>query len=302
MVETLRVSNWWRNPDRFKVLLQLPLMIVMNFTAMIPFALTWYVGMTNWLPQLTIDWWKADFIGPLNFIKVIPDQLFLNAIGRTLLFSAVCVPIEFLLGFLLAYVFMGDFFGKKFFVLVAIVPMMVVPAAGGYVFYLMFIASGPVNGLLNILGFASVPFLTTIKWAYVSIILADIWQWTPFIFLIMSAALLGLPQEPINAAYVLGASKWHTFRSVVLPMLKRPTMIALILRGVESFKLFDYPFMMTGGGPGYSTQTISMHLYEAGFRYLKYGPTAAQSLVILLVMGIVGFYVVKPLRAAQRGK
>jgi multiple sugar transport system permease protein len=296
----VRLSNWWRNPDKFKIILQIPLMVVMNFTAMIPFALTWYVGMTNWLPQLTIDWWKADFIGPINYIYVIPDKLFLNSIGRTLLFSAVCVPIEFLLGFLLAYVFMGDFFGKKFFVLVAIVPMMVVPAAGGYVFYLMFIKSGPINGLLNIFGIASIPFLTNTSWAYVAIILADIWQWTPFIFLIMSAALLGLPQEPINAAYVLGADKWLTFRTVVLPMLKRPTLIALTLRAVESFKLFDYPFMMTGGGPGYSTQTISMHLYEAGFRYLKYGPTAAQSIVILLVMAIVGVYAVKPIRAAQR--
>jgi multiple sugar transport system permease protein len=277
-------------------------MTVMNFTAMIPFALTWYVGMTNWAPQLTIDWWKADFIGPLNYIAVLPDELFLNAIGRTLLFSAVCVPVEFLLGFLLAYVFMGDFFGKKFFVLIAIVPMMVVPAAGGYTFYLMFIKLGPVNGLLNLLGIGSVPFLMVAKWAYVAIILADIWQWTPFIFLIMSAALLGLPQDPINAAYVLGATKWHTFRTVVLPMLRRPTMIALILRAVESFKLFDYPFMMTGGGPGYTTQTISMFLYESGFRYLRYGPTAAQSIVILLTMAIVGYYAVKPLRAAQRGE
>jgi len=298
----LRLNSLWRDPAKFKYLLQLPLMTVMNFTAMIPFALTWYVGMTNWAPQLTSNWWEADFLGPLNYIRVIPDDLFLNAIGRTLLFSAICVPVEFLLGFLLAYVFMGDFFGKKFFVLIAIVPMMVVPAAGGYTFYLMFIKLGPINGLLNILGFNSIPFLMVTKWAYVAIILADIWQWTPFIFLIMGAALLGLPQEPINAAYVLGASRWHTFRTVVLPMLRRPTMIALILRTVESFKLFDYPFMMTGGGPGYTTQTISMHLYEAGFRYLKYGPTAAQSIVILLTMAIVGFYAVKPLRAAQRGE
>ena len=296
------LKSLWRDPAKFKNLLQIPLMTVMNFTAMIPFALTWYVGMTNWAPQLTIDWWKADFIGPLNYIRVLPDELFLNAIGRTLLFSAVCVPIEFLLGFLLAYVFMGDFFGKKFFVLIAIVPMMVVPAAGGYTFYLMFIKLGPVNGLLNLLGFSSIPFLMVAKWAYVAIILADIWQWTPFIFLIMSAALLGLPQDPINAAYVLGASKWHTFRTVVLPMLRRPAMIALILRAVESFKLFDYPFMMTGGGPGYSTQTISMNLYEAGFRYLRYSRTAAQSIVILLTMAIVGYYAVKPLRAAQRGE
>jgi multiple sugar transport system permease protein len=294
--------RWFRDPKKFKILLQIPLQIVMNFTAMIPFVLTWYVGMTNWLPQLTIDWWKADFIGPYNFVRVVNDSLFLNAIGRTLFISAVCVPTEFLLGFLLAYVFMGSFFGKRFFALVAVVPMMVVPAAGGYIFYLMFIETGPINGLLNMIGISSIRFLINPSWAFVTIILADIWQWTPFIFLIMSAALLGLPQEPVNAAYILGATKWYTFRRVVLPMLKRPIMIALILRAIESLKIFDYPYMITGGGPGYATQTISMHLYEAGFKYLKYGPTAAQSVLVLITLIIVGWYAVKPLRAAQRGE
>jgi multiple sugar transport system permease protein len=84
--------------------------------------------------------------------------------------------------------------------------------------------------------------------------------------------------------------------------LKRPIMIALILRAIESLKIFDYPYMITGGGPGYATQTISMHLYEAGFKYLKYGPTAAQSVLILITLIIVGWYAVKPLRVAQRGE
>ena len=293
--------SWLQDPKKFKILLTLPLQIVMNFTAMIPFALTWYVGMTNWLPQLTIDWWKADFIGPFNYIKVINDSLFQNAILRTIFLTATCVPIEFLLGFLIAYVFMANFFGKKFFTIAAVVPMMVVPAAGGYVFYLMFIESGPINGLLNLIGMNPIRFLINPTWAFVAIMMADIWQWTPFIFLIMSAALLGLPQEPINAAYVLGATKWYAFRRVVLPMLRRPMMIAIILRAIESVKIFDYPYMMTGGGPGYATQTLSMHLYEAGFKYLKYGPTAAQSILVLISLIIIGWYAVKPLRAAQKG-
>jgi len=298
------LASWLRDPQKFKTLLQIPVMILMNFTAMIPFALVWYVGMTNWIPQITIEWWRAEFVGPISFVKAVGDQLFLEAILRTIFIAAVCVPVEFLLGFLIAYVFAGNFFGKKFVTLAAVVPMMVVPAAGGYVFYLVFIESGPANGLLQILGIAKgpIPFLTDPTWALISIMLADIWQWTPFIFLIMSAALLSLPQDPINAAYVLGATKWYTFRKVALPMMKRPIMIALILRAVESIKIFDYPYMMTGGGPGYSTQTISMHLYEAGFKYLKYGFTATQSLLILITLIIVGWYAVKPLRVAQMGK
>ena len=273
----------------------------MNFTAIIPFALTWYVGMTNWVPQLTIDWWRADFIGPIAFVKVIQDQIFLQSVARTLFISAVCVPVECILGFALAYVLTGNFFGKRFFNLVAVIPLMVVPAAGGYVFYLMFVESGPINGILKTIGVTPIPFLSSPSWALATVMLADIWQWTPFIFLIMSAALLSLPQDPINAAYVLGASKWYTFRRVILPMLKRPMMIAIILRGIESLKLFDYPYMMTQGGPGYATQTITMNLYESGFKYLKYGFTATESLVIFITCIIVAWYAVKPLRAAQRG-
>jgi multiple sugar transport system permease protein len=298
----LGLGSWFRVPEKFKILLILPVQIVMNFTAIIPFALTWYVGMTNWVPQLTIDWWRADFIGPIAFVKVIQDQLFLESVARTLFISAVCVPVECLLGFALAYVLTGNFFGKRFFNLIAVVPLMVVPAAGGYVFYLMFIESGPLNGILKMIGVTPIPFLSNPSWALVSVMLADIWQWTPFIFLIMSAALLSLPQDPINAAYVLGASKWYTFRRVILPMLKRPMMIAVILRGIESLKLFDYPYMMTQGGPGYATQTITMNLYESGFKYLKYGFTATESLVIFIACIFVAWYAVKPLRAAQRGE
>jgi len=296
------LSSWFRIPEKFKILLILPVQIVMNFTAIIPFALAWYVGMTNWVPQITIDWWRAQFIGPIAFVYAINDPLFLAAVARTLFIAAVVVPIEFLLGFLLAYVFLAKFIGRKFVTLVAVVPMMVVPAAGGYVFYLMFVGNGPVNGLLQIFAGISIPFLTNPTWALISIMLADIWQWTPFIFLIMSAALLSLPQEPINAAYVMGASKWYTFRRVIIPMLKRPMMIALILRAIESLKIFDYPYMMTQGGPGYATQTITMNLYESGFKYLKYGRTATQCLIIFITCIIVAWYAVKPLRAAQRGE
>jgi len=283
----------------------MPVQIVMNFTAMPAFILAIYVGMTNWTPQLVgADWWRADLIGPLNFVKVLGDELFLQAVARTLLISAVCVTVEFLLGFVLAYVFTGSFFGKRIFTLVAVVPMMVVPAAGGWIFHLMFLETGPVNGLLSIVTGTSqmIRFLNNPNLALFAIMLADIWQWTPFVFLIMTAALLGLPQEPINAAYVLGATKWYTFRKVVLPMLKRPMMIALILRAIESLKIFDYPYMMTGGGPGYSTQTISMNLYESGFKYLKYGFTAAEALLIFISVIIIGMYAIKPLRAAQRGE
>jgi len=297
--ELASISDYFRNPEKFSTLMIIPIQLVMNFTAMIPFALTWYVGMTNWLPQFTTFFWEAEFVGLANFLKIPGDELFIGSIARTLLIVGLCVPIEFLLGFSQAYVLSGDFRGRQFIRVIAIVPMMMVPIVTGYVFYLMFIPAGPMSSIINFFtgGTQPIQFLTDPNLALMSIMLADIWQWTPFMFLIFISSILALPQDPINASYVLGASRGYTFRRVMLPMLRTPIMIALILRTIECFKIFDVPYIMTQGGPGYSTFTIQMHLYESGFKYLQYGYTNAQSLLIFITMIIVGWYASKPLRA-----
>jgi len=286
------------NPEKLSLALLLPLQIVMNSVAMLPFALAWYVGFTDWTPTTVSNFWEANFVGPSNFITYLSDAFFGEAVLRTLFIVAVVVPVEFALGFMLAYVFSGEFRGKKIATTIVLVPMMVVPAVGGYMFYLIFLESGPVNGFLKfVLGEqAGMAFLNYPATALMAVMLADIWQWTPFIFLIMVSSFLSLPQDPINAAYVLGASRGYTFRHVVLPMLKRPMIIALILRGIEALKIFDGVYIMTRGGPGTSTQTISMYLYEWGFKYFRYGYVTSESLTILIVLAIAGWYLVKPLR------
>jgi len=178
--------------------------------------------------------------------------------------------------------------------------MMVVPAVGGFIFYLMFLQTGPVNALISLI--TGTEF--TLAWfnypgtALLTIMLTDIWQWTPFMFLIFISSMLALPPDPINAAYVLGASRAYTFRRVAIPMLRTPILIAIILRSIEAFKIFDYVYVMTQGGPGYTTQTISIYLYEFGFKYARFGYVTAQSLLIMVTMGIVAWYAVKPLRGA----
>jgi multiple sugar transport system permease protein len=176
--------------------------------------------------------------------------------------------------------------------------MMVIPAVSGYMFFMMFQGTGPINKIISIvsgtpltIGWLSVP-----KYAIMSVILMDVWQWTPFMFLILLSGMLSLPPDPINAAKVLGASQFTIFRRVMMPMMKRIVMIALILRSIECFKLMDGIYLMTFGGPGYHTQTISMWLYEAAFRYLDYGFVSAIALTIFVSMGIISWFAIKPLR------
>ncbi|WP_455276418.1 carbohydrate ABC transporter permease [[Eubacterium] cellulosolvens] len=294
------LRDWITIPEKFKNLLTMPVQLVMNIVAMPAFALMWYVAFTNWSPAAG-DWWEAQFILFNNFIKLASDQYFIDAILRTLLIVGICVPIEFALGFLLAYVLSGDFIGKKVAITIILVPMMVVPAVGGYIFYLMFLEYGPVNALLSIVTGTDfrIAWFNQPNTALISIMLTDIWQWTPFMFLIFISSMLALPQDPINAAYVLGASRGYTFRRVMLPMLKTPIMIALILRSIEAFKIFDYIYIMTRGGPGYTTQTISMYLYEWGFKYIRFGYVTSASVIIFLTMVIIGWYASKPLRGVK---
>ncbi len=115
-------------------------------------------------------------------------------------------------------------------------------------------------------------------------------------FLIMLSGLLALPADPINAARVLGASELTIFRRVSLPMMKRIIMIAFILRAIECFKLMDGVYILTYGGPGYSTQTISMWIYEAAFKYLDYGYVSQVALVIFVSIGVISWFALKPLR------
>lgn len=293
------LKEYTSNPEKFKNLLAMPVQILMNIVAMPAFILAWYVAFTNWRPTRG-DWWQADFIFFDNFIRMFSDEYFIGAISRTLFILVVVVSIEFLIGFGLAYILSGDFLGKKVTITVILLPMMVVPAVGGFIFYLMFLQTGPVNALISLI--TGTEF--TLAWfnypgtALLTIMLTDIWQWTPFMFLIFISSMLALPPDPINAAYVLGASRAYTFRRVAIPMLRTPILIAIILRSIEAFKIFDYVYVMTQGGPGYTTQTISIYLYEFGFKYARFGYVTAQSLLIMVTMGIVAWYAVKPLRGA----
>jgi multiple sugar transport system permease protein len=131
--------------------------------------------------------------------------------------------------------------------------------------------------------------------ALFGIMIADIWQWTPFMFLVLFSGLLALPPDPINSARILGGSRWKIFRDVELPLLKPVIVIALLLRAIEAFKMFDTVFIITKGGPGYATQTLSVYLYEEGFKFLRMAYVTAEGLTIMILIAVVSWFAVKPI-------
>jgi multiple sugar transport system permease protein len=223
------------------------------------------------------------------------------ALLRTAIIVAAVVPIEFFLGLAIAFLFLDKFPLKKVYHTVLIMPMMIVPAVGGFVFYMLFQASGVVNGIFSL--FTSQP--VEIVWlqhgvlAIVSIIIADVWQWTPLMFLILLSGLMSLPEDQMNAATILGFSNWQRFRMLVLPLMKPVFIIALIIRGIEAVKIFDPIWLMTSGGPGTATETISVYLYKHGFIMLEWSWIASAGYIVFIIMNIVAMYALRPIREQQ---
>lgn len=282
---------------RLGLRLTLPAQVLALFISVFPLLMQLYISLTDWSPLAGTPWPQAweFWNGFANYTDIPGDGRLWAALGRTALVMAVCVPVEFLLGLGLGLLFVEDFPGKKVAYSLLIMPMMVVPAVAGYMFFMLFQSGGPVNDILS--WFTAEP--VTIAWlsdpwlALVAVMIADIWQWTPLMFLILLAGLVGVPQDQLRAAELLGASPWQRFRTITLPRMKTIIIIALSIRAIEAFKIFDTLYIMTGGGPGVATETISVYFYKITTQDLIWGYVAALALFILIALSLAAHHAMK---------
>lgn len=279
------------------VLLILPLQVVLNFILLVPFALAIYLSLTNWSP-ITGLWYQAAIVGGENYVDILSTPRFQQAILNTLVIVAGAVTLEFAIGLVLALAFFSwEFRGKSVFASIFLVPMMVIPAISGFTFQTIFATQGALNDIMTRLSgtTVAVDWLHVPSSALLAVILADVWQWTPFMFLLLYAGMSALPSDPIRAARVMGASERQIFRRIMLPMLKPIITIALIIRSLEAFKIFDVPFIMTQGGPGTTTETISIFLYKFAIEFARVSWASAGAIVIFIAIVIVTLWASKPL-------
>lgn len=284
--------------------LTLPAQLLVLFIALFPILMQVYISLTDWSPLDGIPWYQAYelWIGLLNYVDLANDPRFWSAMWRTCIVMAICVPVQFFLGLGLAILFVDDFRGKRVLYSTILVPMMVVPAVAGYMFFMLFQSGGPVNDILSF--FAGRP--VTIAWlsdpdlALFATIVSDIWQWTPLMFLILLAGMVSVPQDQQMAAVLLGASWTRRFFTIVLPRMKTIIIIAIAIRVIENFKVFDNFYIMTGGGPGVATETISIYIYKVTQQELIWGYVAAIALAILITLSVVSALAIKKLRGAQQ--
>jgi multiple sugar transport system permease protein len=276
---------------RLAVLMTLPAQLLLLFIVAFPLFMQIYISLTYWGPTDGFDWIyayrSANWFD--NYVSFFTDDELLSSVLRTLGIMAVAVPLEFLFGFGLAILFVDSFPGRRLFYSIMLTPMMVVPAVAGYMFFMLFQSNGPANQILSLLTASRVDWvwLSVPDLAFIAVIAVDVWQWTPLMFLILLAGILAVPEDQLRAAMMLGASWPQRFRRIILPRMKTVIAIALVLRLVEAFKLFDVMFVMTRGGPGTATETISYYIYKKTFNDLEWSYVAAIGLTVLVILSVL---------------
>jgi multiple sugar transport system permease protein len=184
---------------------------------------------------------------------------------------------------------MDEFRGKRIFHTVYLIPMMIVPAVTGYMFFMLFQSNGPINAILSIVSGKAVeiPWLSTEIPAIVSVIIAEVWQWTPLMFLLLLAGLRGLPVDVLEAARVDGANAIQTLVQVKLPIMKNVVLVAVLLRFLDAVRTYDAIYVLTRGGPASATDAYTMYTFRAAFAHFNVNTAAALSLVFLVLLSIL---------------
>jgi len=237
-----------------------------------------------------------------NFARLFKDDFFQSALAHTVVYAIIALTVEFLLGLGLAVLLNREMRGRAFFRAALLVPMMLPSVVVGVVWRLMLNPNfGAINGSLQALGANTESLTWTAQptLAFASVIMVDIWQWTPFMFLILLAGLQAIPEEPYEAALIDGSTPWQTFRHVTLPLLKPAILIALLLRTMDLLRVFDQIFILTEGGPGSATETISLYIYRTAFRFGDFGYAAAMSFVLLILTNIISLFYIRLLQRQE---
>ncbi|HEY0728926.1 MAG TPA: sugar ABC transporter permease, partial [Pyrinomonadaceae bacterium] len=234
-----------------------------------------------------------------HFKRLLTDNFFRTAMVHTVVYAVAALTCEFLIGLGLALLLNQQIRGRGLFRASLLVPMMLPTVVVGVVWRLLLNPNfGAINGTLKQLGVntESLTWTASPRLAFVAVVAVDVWQWTPFVFLVLLAGLQAIPQEPYEAALIDGSTRWQTFRHVTLPLLKPAILIVLLLRTMDLLRVFDQIFILTEGGPGFATEMISLYIYRTAFRFSDFGYAAAMSFVLLAVTNVVSVVYLKVLQ------
>lgn len=263
-------------------LFPLPAIVFVALLMVFPILYTAYISLTSW--TLTSGM-PPTFVGIESYTRVLLEPRFLQALWRTITFTVAAVALEGVLGVASALLLNRAFVGRNLARLLLLLPLVATPVAVGIVFNLFYDPTiGLANFVLESIGLPPSGWASDASTVLMSLVLVDVWQWTPMITLIVLAGLAALSDEPAEAARIDGASEWQIIRLVTIPMVMPVILTAVILRLIDALKTFDIIFAMTGGGPGYASETLNIIGYKYSFEYFRMGQAAVILVILFLVV------------------
>lgn len=271
----------------------LPAVLVTLAFVIFPTIFGIYVSFTDW--QLN-DPAGAVFNGLENFRRILDDGRFWNALRNNFTFVLIGVPLQYVIALGLALLVNQDIRGRKFFRVAFLLPFMMSPVAAGWMIgrSIMDAQRGPLPTLLRDLGFSNVSFFADGNRGIMSLLLIDAWYSIPFMFVLLLAGLQALPGEVMEAAKIDGAGRWQSFWDMIFPLLLPVSLTAVVLRTIFQFKVIDVILVVTGGGPGNATETLTTYVYRRGVQNVDVGYATAMSQLFLIavILTVVALLVV----------
>ena len=268
-----------------------PAALVLAVALLYPIGYMIYASFLDWNPSQRIG--EADWVGMRNYVNLLEDESFRESFFVTLKFASAVVVLEMIIGVGLALLLDRSIRGMSVLRTVFILPMMIAPIVVGLMWRYMYHPTvGIFNQTLKSWGFEGIPWLSDSWWSLVSIIIADIWQWTPFIFILALAALQSLPRSALEAAHIDGANAWQQIFYIKIPLMMPVLIVTALLRLIDAFKVLEVILVMTNGGPGLSTEILSLRISRTASEFRELGVAAAMSnmlLLLLLVLTIAMF-------------
>jgi multiple sugar transport system permease protein len=261
-------------------LFSLPAVVLVVGVIVFPWLFTLYMSTQDWKIG-----GGTDFLGLQNYAELFRDARFIESMGHTAYFTILAVVLPIIFGTAAALVFHREFPFRGLLRTIFVMPMMATPVAVALVWTMMFHPQlGVLNYLLSLVGIGPQSWVYDPNTVIPTLILVEVWHWTPLVMLIVLGGLAGLPREPYESALIDGANAWHMFRHITLPLVWPFIMVAIVIRTIDALKVFDTIFVITQGGPGTASETLNIFLYLQAFQFYKIGYASAVVVIFFVII------------------
>lgn len=271
----------------------IPALILLSFVTIYPIIYVFYLSLHRKLLIFDI----SKFIWLENYLFLIRDDRFWNALKNTVYFTTVSISLELLLGLSIAVLLNRSFKLKGLVRAIVLIPWAIPTVVSARMWEWIYNTD---FGILNYIFGVKINWLGNPFWAMNAAIFMDVWKTTPFVAILLMAGLLIIPQELYQAARVDGAGNWSVFRKITLPLLKPVILVVLIFRTLDAFRIFDAIYVLTGGGPANTTETLSIYAYKVLFQTLQFGYGSTLSVVVFLCIGSISVFYIKLLSRGMK--